>query len=73
MNDASPATGRGSSRLPGGRRSQGNEPDRTFDRLRWETRSRCLAVLQELDVDPPDWDVIATLLEGAAEEIQAAL
>jgi hypothetical protein len=75
MNDVSPA-GRGSRRLPGGRHSEGSEsrwpptdPERD---LRCSTRARCQAVLAELEVQPPDWDLIATLLAGAIEDIEAS-
>ena len=40
--------------------------------LRWSTRSRCLAVLAELEAHQPCWDSIQTLLEGGAEDIEAA-
>jgi hypothetical protein len=40
--------------------------------LGWEVRGRLLAVLQELDMRPVDYDVVQTLLEGAIEAIEAA-
>jgi hypothetical protein len=40
--------------------------------LRWSTRARCEAVLAELEVQPPDWEVVKTILEGAAEDIEAS-
>jgi hypothetical protein len=55
---------------------QGSEAGRiTSDEaldLRWSTRSRCLAVLRELDAELPDWESIVVLLQGAAEDIEAA-
>ena len=40
--------------------------------LRWTTRSRCLAVLRELEAPDIDWDSVQTLLEGAAEDVDEA-
>ena len=76
MNERTPPR-RGSSRRPWGSQKQGSEaarptPSEDLGDLRWSTRSRCLAVLQELDGDPIDWDSIQTLLEGAAEDVAAA-
>jgi hypothetical protein len=63
----------------GGDSRQGRPELSTLDGLQaydgdlcWSTRGRCQAVLAELEVQPVDWDVIATLLAGAVEEIEAA-
>jgi hypothetical protein len=39
--------------------------------LRWSTRSRCLAVLRELEAPLPDWETIGCLLAGGAEDVEA--
>lgn len=41
--------------------------------LKWSTRGRCHAVLAELDAPAPDWDSIACLLRGGAEDVEASL
>jgi hypothetical protein len=57
--------------------NQGSEQHRTPQSqeegdLRWSTRARCLAVLRELDAPLPDYETIACLLHGAAEDIEKA-
>ena len=72
MNDVTPS--RGSRRRPGGMqedRTEGPGCDDAGD-LRWSMRGRCHAILQELEVEPVDWDVVGTLMAGGAEEIEAA-
>lgn len=76
MNDMSPA-GRGSRRRPGGMQEQDRQHRRTplddaEGDLRWSTRSRCLAVLRELEGYPIDWDTVQTILEGGAEDVRNA-
>lgn len=55
---------------------QGSEAGRTASDealdLRWSTRSRCLAVLAELEAPLPDWESLVVVLRGAAEDIEAA-
>ena len=79
MNDTSPA-GRGSSGLPGGKpphRSDtaGQTASVDDDRdVRWHVRARAHAVLAETSpLERIDWDTVQTLLEGAVEDLRAAI
>jgi hypothetical protein len=78
MNDASPHSGG-----LGGDSRQGRSERTTSDGLqdvradeerdlRWSTRRRCLAVLRELEAPLPDYESMVVLLQGAAEDIEAA-
>jgi hypothetical protein len=40
--------------------------------LRSSTRSRCVAVLGELEAPAVDWDTVKCILQGAAEDIGVA-
>jgi hypothetical protein len=75
MNDSRPADAR-REETPGGRHSERSasvgHDDEERD-LRWRIRGRLHACLVELKpMVGVDWDSILTILEGAAEEIQAA-
>jgi hypothetical protein len=72
MNDPRP-TEAGREESPGRTTPSVTHEDDDLRDLRWEMRGRLHAVLQELDVRPPDWDVIETLLRGALEDVEAAL
>jgi hypothetical protein len=69
--------GRGSRRRPGRSQKKGSETagwiasDEERD-LRSSTRSRCVAVLGELEASVVDWSSVECILLGGAQDIQAA-